>query len=57
MHTTTMPKRVETKLSINPNVKERAFNVATIIMMAARTGRIGDKRRKLRERDDHRLRD
>jgi hypothetical protein len=52
MHTT-MKKRDEIKLSIN--VKERGFHVQTMIMMAARSCRIGDKRRKLRERDDRRI--
>jgi hypothetical protein len=34
-----------------------AVHIQTIIMMAARSNRIGDERRKLRQRDDRRMRD
>jgi hypothetical protein len=53
MHATTTKRKEKTLFNLN--IKERAFNVQTMIMMAARTSRIGDKRRKLRKRDDRRI--
>lgn len=55
MHATTTKRKEKTKFTLD--VKERSFNVQTMIMMAARSSHIGDNRRKLKERDDRRLRD
>ena len=56
MHATKEKKKsVKEGFTITTTIKDRGFHIQTIIMMAARCGRIGDKRRKLRERDDRRM--
>lgn len=53
MHATVERKKDKTKF--DSKVKARTFHIQSIIMMAARSNREPDKRRKLRERDDRRM--
>jgi len=58
MHATTERKKSnKNDFTVTTTVKDRAIHIQTIIMMAARSNREPDKRRKLRERDDRRMRD
>jgi hypothetical protein len=56
MHATKERKKPLTDgFKVITTVKERGFHIQAIIMMAARSNREPDKRRKLRERDDRRM--
>lgn len=54
MHATTERKKSLNSFKV-ATVKERGFHIQAIIMMAQRSNREPDKRRKLRERDDRRI--
>lgn len=56
MHATVERKK-SNSIKVESKVKARTFHIQSIIMMAARSNREPDKRRKLRERDDRRMRD
>jgi len=56
MHATTNRKKSDkSSFKFTINVKERGIHVQTIIMMSARSGRIEDKRYKIKMRDDRRI--
>ena len=57
MHNTTATKKLTKGFTITTKARQGGFDIQTIIMMSARTKRVGDQRRKLRERDDRRMRD
>jgi hypothetical protein len=55
MHATIVRKPLTNKITLANKVNDRSVHIQTIIMMAARSNREPDKRRKLRERDDRRM--
>lgn len=56
MHATKERKKLNKEgFTITTAVKDRSIHIQTIIMMAARSNREPDKRCKLRERDDRRM--